>query len=157
MADVEAGWVALAKADGGPGLNTGESVAGPERIGSASSSWSTTSTSAREVLADFIERLEAAQARGEDAEEFLARQDAPVRQLVEAVLESAGEPPNEDDAALERREAELWDEIVTASGAAPRSPEFSRTINSYLETPAGQKHYGRYVQAYEARGAALAR
>jgi hypothetical protein len=177
MAEVEAGWAELAKADGGPALNTSLGVAGPELAGEASGSWTTPgSASARELLEDFVERCEDAVARGEDQFEFLAAEPAPTRKLVQAVLEASDEPREkaaESKARLRRRlegleahgrkprrvaksEVELWDEIVAKSGASPRDPEFSRVVDNFLSTPEGGRLYRDYEAAYEARDRTMA-
>ena len=147
MAPVEAEWdasaAALAKADGGAALNTGEGVSGPSLSGSASGSWSTADSgheSAQRVLVALAERLEAAQERGEDVGGVLREklQDPAVRRVVLAAIDALEEPT--EKAAASKRELRRRLEGLEASGRKARRVAKAapvETVGAWPETWVG--------------------
>ena len=126
MAPVEREWAseaaALAKADGGPALNTGEGVSGPSLSGSADGEplsgrkW----RSARRVMLELAERLERAQTDGEDVDGALAEKlrDPAVRRVVMAAVD--GLPEDTEKAAASKRELQRRLEGLEESGRKAR-------------------------------------
>ena len=126
MAPVEREWAseaaALAKADGGPALNTGEGVSGPSLSGSADGEplSGRKTRSARRALVELAERLERAEADGEDVDGVLAEalRDPGVRRVVVAAID--GLPEDTEKAAASKRELRRRLEGLEESGRKPR-------------------------------------